>query len=70
LRLPRRRPAACSGSGLISTSCERSVCVDSTTIVSVRPTPSIDRMWLISSSNVEVLNVFTFSNSVYPPVTW
>ncbi len=42
----------------------RSVWVDSTTIVSVRATPSIERMRLISSSSDDVFAVFTLSSSV------
>src|SRR5206468_8673623 len=48
----------------------RSVCVESTTIVSVRATPSQERMLSISSSSVSVSCVFTFSISVQAPVTW
>jgi hypothetical protein len=51
------------GTSGLTSSC-RSVCVDSTTIVSVRVTPSMDRRWLINSSNVEVSDVRTFSSSV------
>jgi hypothetical protein len=42
----------------------RSVCVDSTTIVSVRATPSIDRIVLMSRSSDEVFSVLTFIMSV------
>ena len=38
--------------------CVRSVCVDNTTIVSVRETPSISRIVLINSSSDAVLRVF------------
>ena len=47
-----------------SASWMRSVCVDSTTIVSVRVTPSIERIRLISSSSDDVFAVFTLSSSV------
>jgi len=44
----------------------RSVWVDSTTIVSVRVTPWIDRRWLINSSRVEVSAVRTFKAAGTP----
>src|ERR1700687_2582837 len=48
--------------------CVRSVCVDSTTIVSVRVTPSTRRMVRMSSSSVVVLAVLTLSSRVCSPV--
>ena len=47
----------------------RSVCVDSTTIVSVRATPSIERIVLMSRSSEVVFSVFTFRRTVCCPVT-
>ena len=44
--------------------CVRSVCVDKTTIVSVRSTPSIERIRLINSSREEALWVFALRISV------
>jgi len=68
LRRPRRRGAAASTPS--SATCCRSVCVDRTTIVSVRATPSMERTRLMSCSSVSVLRVFTLSSSVWTPVTW
>src|SRR5262249_39546782 len=52
-----------------SASCTLSACVESTTVVSVRVTPSSERTAVISSSSEEVFAVFTLSSSVYSPVT-
>ena len=73
--LPFRRAAlrlrrAGSASRGCSASCARSMWVDSTTSVSVRATPSISRMRLISRSSDDVFAVFTLRSSVYSPVTW
>ena len=57
LRAFRRRGCA-AGGGLDcapSGSCARSVCVESTTIVSVRATPGMPRIWRISPSSDDVL---------------
>src|SRR5262249_31944835 len=47
-----------------------SACVESTTVVSVRVTPSSERIWVIRRSSVDVFAVFTLRRSVYSPVTW
>src|SRR6185369_13063102 len=54
----------------LSPSCTRSTWVDSTTVVSVRATPSIDRICAIRRSSVDVLAVFTLRSRVKAPVTW
>ena len=67
VRSPFRRdrlPPAGAGSRGWSASWTRSVCVERTTIVSVRATPSIERSWLIRCSSDEVFAVFTFRSSV------
>src|SRR5262249_5328116 len=67
----RTLPGIASGGVAISGmgSCTRSVWVESTTMVSVRATPSIERIRLMSSSSDEVLAVFALRSSVHAPVT-
>src|SRR5262249_23272640 len=70
-RSPFRRARFGGGAGGWRTaSCTRSVCVERTTIVSVRATPSSERIWLMRRSSEDVFAVLTFRRSVYSPVTW
>jgi hypothetical protein len=67
---PARRVGRASNSSLsVRSTRARSVCVESTTIVSVRATPSSERMPSMSASSVSVLCVFTLSIKVCAPVT-